>query len=29
MFFLSQRGGENHIWWVDASFIQKLKSNNN
>jgi ankyrin repeat protein len=27
MFFISQRGGENHIWWVDASFIQKLKSN--
>ena len=25
MFFLSQRGGESHIWWVDAGFIQKLK----
>jgi ankyrin repeat protein len=25
MFFLSQRGGENHIWWVDAGFIEKLK----
>ncbi len=25
MFFLSQRGGENHIWWVDAGFIKKLK----
>jgi Tol biopolymer transport system component len=29
LFFLSQRGGENHIWWVDASFIQKLISNIN
>jgi Tol biopolymer transport system component len=26
MFFLSQRGGESHIWWVDAGFIQKLKN---
>jgi cytohesin len=26
MFFLSQRGWESHIWWVDASFIQKLKN---
>ncbi len=25
MFFLSQRGGESHIWWVDAGFIKKLK----
>jgi ankyrin repeat protein len=25
LFFLSQRGGESHIWWVDAGFIQKLK----
>lgn len=25
LFFLSQRGGENHIWWVDAGFIKKLK----
>jgi len=25
MFFLSQRGGESHIWWVDAGFIEKLK----
>jgi ankyrin repeat protein len=25
MFFVSQRGGESHIWWVDAGFIQKLK----
>jgi Tol biopolymer transport system component len=25
MFFLSQRGGESHIWWVDAGFIQKIK----
>ncbi len=25
MFFISQRGGENHIWWVDAGFIKKLK----
>ena len=25
MFFLSQRGGESHIWWVDAGFINKLK----
>jgi ankyrin repeat protein len=29
MFFLSQRGGESHIWWVDAGFIQKLKSSMN
>lgn len=29
MFFLSQRGWESHIWWVDASFIQKLKPNKN
>lgn len=26
LFFLSQRGGESHIWWVDAGFIQKLKN---
>jgi ankyrin repeat protein len=26
LFFLSQRGGESHIWWVDAGFIKKLKS---
>lgn len=26
LFFLSQRGGESHIWWVDAGFIEKLKS---
>lgn len=25
MFFISQRGGESHIWWVDAGFIGKLK----
>jgi ankyrin repeat protein len=25
LFFLSQRGGESHIWWVDAGFIKKLK----
>jgi len=25
LFFLSQRGGESHIWWVDAGFIEKLK----
>ncbi len=25
LFFLSQRGGENHIWWVDAGFIKTLK----
>lgn len=25
MFFLSQRGGESHIWWVDAGFIKKLE----
>ncbi|MCJ7579393.1 MAG: ankyrin repeat domain-containing protein, partial [Candidatus Aminicenantes bacterium] len=25
LFFLSQRGGESHIWWVDTGFIQKLK----
>ncbi len=25
LFFLSQRGGESHIWWVDAGFIQKLR----
>jgi ankyrin repeat protein len=25
MFFISQRGGESHIWWVDAGFIKKLK----
>ncbi len=25
LFFLSQRGGENHIWWVDTGFIEKLK----
>jgi ankyrin repeat protein len=23
MFFLSQRGGESHVWWVDARFIKK------
>lgn len=23
MFFLSQRGGESHVWWVDAGFIRK------
>lgn len=23
LFFLSQRGGESHIWWVDAGFIKK------
>jgi ankyrin repeat protein len=22
LFFVSQRGGESHIWWVDASFIE-------
>jgi len=26
MFFISQRGGESHIWWVDAGFIKKLKN---
>jgi ankyrin repeat protein len=26
LFFLSQRGGESHIWWVDAGFIHKLKN---
>ena len=26
LFFLSQRGGESHIWWVDTGFIQKLKN---
>jgi ankyrin repeat protein len=25
LFFLSQRGGESHIWWVDAGFIEKFK----
>jgi ankyrin repeat protein len=25
MFFLSQRGGESHIWWVDAGFIERMK----
>jgi ankyrin repeat protein len=25
LFFLSQRGGESHVWWVDAGFISKLK----
>jgi hypothetical protein len=25
LFFLSQRGGESHIWWVNAGFIKKLK----
>jgi Tol biopolymer transport system component len=25
LFFLSQRGGESHIWWVDAGFIKELK----
>jgi ankyrin repeat protein len=25
MFFISQRGGESHIWWVDTGFIKKLK----
>jgi ankyrin repeat protein len=25
LFFLSQRGGESHIWWVNAGFIEKLK----
>jgi ankyrin repeat protein len=25
LFFLSQRGWESHIWWVDAGFIKKLK----
>ncbi len=28
LFFLSQRGGENHIWWVDAGFIKKLNPSN-
>lgn len=23
LFFLSQRGGESHVWWVDAGFIKK------
>lgn len=26
MFFISVRGGESHIWWVDAGFIKKLKN---
>jgi ankyrin repeat protein len=25
LFFLSQRGGESHIWWVDTGFIKRLK----
>lgn len=25
LFFLSQRGGESHIWWVDAGFVENLK----
>jgi hypothetical protein len=25
LFFLSQRGGESHVWWVDAGFTNKLK----
>jgi ankyrin repeat protein len=28
LFFLSQRGGESHIWWVDAGFIAKQKIKN-
>lgn len=23
LFFLSQRGGESHVWWVDAGFIKR------
>ncbi|NJD63675.1 MAG: hypothetical protein FIB00_00280 [Chloroflexi bacterium] len=25
LFFVSQRGGESHIWWVDAGFIARLR----
>jgi Tol biopolymer transport system component len=25
LFFISQRGGESHAWWVDAGFIDLLK----
>ena len=25
LFFLSQRGGESHIWWVDSKIIEELK----
>ncbi len=28
LFFLSQRGGESHVWWVDAGFIKELKKKN-
>ena len=26
LFFLSTRGGESHAWWVDAGFIDRMKS---
>jgi len=26
LFFLSQRGGESHTWWVEARFIEAMKS---
>jgi hypothetical protein len=25
LFFLSQRGGENQAWWVEAGIIEKLR----
>lgn len=25
LFFISQRGGESHVWWVSAGFIERLR----
>ena len=26
LFFISQRGGESHVWWVKAGFIERMRN---